>query len=94
VNAILSFVINALLGAVLDRIQLWWNARQAEYYRRQAEVAKQKLDSLKTGMTAEESVLTAAVTAVTSAEAQRNKHDAMIEELKARAKRRKGQSDA
>jgi hypothetical protein len=86
---ILGFVINALVGVLFDRIRMWWNARQAAYYKQQAEVAQQKLSSLQSGLTVEAAVLTAASTAVQEAEKKRSDHEAMIEELKARAKRRK-----
>jgi hypothetical protein len=94
VQKLVGFLINALLGALINRIQLWWAARQAAYYKQEAEVAKQKLDSLKTGMTVEASVLAAAAAVAADAEKKRSDNAALMAELLERAKRRKGEANA
>lgn len=85
---ILTVLGNVFLNLILNRIQLWWAKRQAEYYRRKAEVEKRRLESLKSGQAAEAEIEEAGDTVLAHAK-KASSYEAKLEELRRRAEERK-----
>ena len=84
---ILTMLGNVFLNIVVQKIQMWWAKRQAEYYKKKAEVETHRLESLKEGKATEEVIKKSGDTAILNAEKHKQYAD-RIAELQRRAEER------